>query len=166
MSLAVQTYFQRSVLDAKFLRDFINFTLTANLKSNSAPGKQPFPFIRLAFAGQQFIAGRREDACQLFLSDILFGQNDRFPPCMGRTNLFYPECPTYGIIHMAFAHTAPVSYTHLRCRYPHRQGQCSCRPHNNSTPGVSGWPPVSFAPMSCGKGNRPACVPAAASRCV
>ena len=50
-----------------------------------------------------------------------------------------------------------------RCRCPHRQGQCSCRPHSNSTPGVSGWPPVSFAPVSCGKGNRPACVPAAAS---
>ena len=29
--------------------------------------------------------------------------------------------------------------------------------------GVSGWPPVSSAPVSCGKGNRPACVPAAAS---
>ena len=50
-----------------------------------------------------------------------------------------------------------------RCRCPHHQGQCSCRPHSNSTPGVSGWPPVSFAPVSCGKGNRPACVPAAAS---
>ena len=25
------------------------------------------------------------------------------------------------------------------------------------------WPPVSSAPVSCGKGNRPACVPAAAS---
>ena len=50
-----------------------------------------------------------------------------------------------------------------RCRCPHRQGQCSCRPHSNSTPGVSGWPPVSSAPVSCGKGNRPACVPAAAS---
>ena len=34
---------------------------------------------------------------------------------------------------------------------------------SNSTPGVSGWPPVSSAPVSCGKGNRPACVPAAAS---
>ena len=45
-----------------------------------------------------------------------------------------------------------------RCRCPHRQGQCSCRPHSNSTPGVSGWPPVSSAPVSCGKGNRPACV--------
>ena len=50
-----------------------------------------------------------------------------------------------------------------RRRCPHRQGQCSCRPHSNSTPGVSGWPPVSSAPVSCGKGNRPACVPAAAS---
>ena len=39
---------------------------------------------------------------------------------------------------------APVSYTHL---------------------GVSGWPPVFSAPVSCGKGNRPACVPAAASLC-
>ena len=43
------------------------------------------------------------------------------------------------------------------------QGQCSCRPHSNSTPGVSGWPPVFSAPGSCGKGNAPACVPAAAS---
>ena len=50
-----------------------------------------------------------------------------------------------------------------RCRCPHHQGQCSCRPHNNSTPGVSGWPPVSSAPVSCGKENRPACVPVAAS---
>ena len=50
-----------------------------------------------------------------------------------------------------------------RCRCPHRQGQCSCRPHSNSTPGVSGWPPVSSAPVSCGKENRPACVPVAAS---
>ena len=49
-----------------------------------------------------------------------------------------------------------------RCRCPHRQGQCSCRPHSNCTPGVSGWPPVFSAPVSCGKGNRPACVPAAA----
>ena len=34
-----------------------------------------------------------------------------------------------------------------------------------STPGVSGWPPVFSAPVSCGKGNRPACIPAAASLC-
>ena len=50
-----------------------------------------------------------------------------------------------------------------RCRCPHHQGQCSCRPHGNNTPGVSGWPPVFSAPVSCGKGNRPACVPVAAS---
>src|SRR5699024_7770461 len=50
-----------------------------------------------------------------------------------------------------------------RCRCPHRQGQCSCHPHSNSTPGVSGWPPVFSAPVPCGKGNRPACVPATAS---
>ena len=50
-----------------------------------------------------------------------------------------------------------------RCRCPHRQERCSCRPHSSSTSGVSGWPPVSSAPVSCGKGNRPACVPAAAS---
>ena len=43
-----------------------------------------------------------------------------------------------------------------RCRCPHHQGQCSCRPHSNNTPGVSGWPPVLSAPVSCGKGNRPA----------
>ena len=50
-----------------------------------------------------------------------------------------------------------------RCGCPHRQGQCSCRPHSNSTPGVSGWPPASSVPVSYGKGNRPACVPAVAS---
>ena len=44
-----------------------------------------------------------------------------------------------------------------RCRCPHNQGQCSCRPHSNSTPGVSGWSPVSSVPVSCGKWNRPAC---------
>ena len=52
-----------------------------------------------------------------------------------------------------------------RCRCPHRQGQCSCRPHSNSTPGVAGWPPTSSAPVSCGKGNRPACAPRAAVAC-
>ena len=44
-----------------------------------------------------------------------------------------------------------------RCRCPHRQGQCSCRPHSNSTPGGSGRLPVSSVPVSCGKGNCPAC---------
>ena len=44
-----------------------------------------------------------------------------------------------------------------RCGCPHRQERCSCRPHSSSTSGVSGWPPVSSAPVSCGKGNRPAC---------
>ena len=48
-----------------------------------------------------------------------------------------------------------------RCR--HRPAQGSFRPRSCSTPGVSGWPPVSSAPVSCGKGNRPACVPAVAS---
>ena len=50
-----------------------------------------------------------------------------------------------------------------RRRCPHRQERCNCRPHNSSTSGVSGWPPVSSVPVSCGKGNRPACVPAVAS---
>ena len=49
-----------------------------------------------------------------------------------------------------------------RCGCPHRQERCSCRLHS-STSGVSGWPPVSSVPVSCGKGNRPACVPAVAS---
>ena len=44
-----------------------------------------------------------------------------------------------------------------RCRCPHRQGQCSCRPHSNSTPGVSGCLPVSSAPASYGRGSRPVC---------
>ena len=39
----------------------------------------------------------------------------------------------------------------------------SSRPHNSSTPGGSGRLPVSSVPVSCGKGNRPACVPAVAS---
>ena len=50
-----------------------------------------------------------------------------------------------------------------RCRCPHRQGAYSSRPHNSSTPGGSGRLPVSAALGSCGKGNRPACVPAVAS---
>ena len=44
-----------------------------------------------------------------------------------------------------------------RCRCPHRQERCSCRPHNYSTPGGSGRLPVSAALGSCGKGNRLAC---------
>ncbi len=36
-----------------------------------------------------------------------------------------------------------------RCRCPHRQGQCSCRPHSYSTPAVSGHWPVSSALVSC-----------------
>ena len=32
-----------------------------------------------------------------------------------------------------------------RRRCPHRQGQCSCRPHSNSTPGGSGLLPVCAA---------------------
>ena len=45
-----------------------------------------------------------------------------------------------------------------RCGCPHRQGAYSSRPHNSSTPGGSGCLPVSSVPVSCGKGNRPACV--------
>ena len=37
------------------------------------------------------------------------------------------------------------------------QGTYSSRPHNSSTPGGSGRLPVSSVPVSCGKGNRPAC---------
>ena len=44
-----------------------------------------------------------------------------------------------------------------RCGCPHRQGAYSSRPHNSSTPGGSGRLPVSSVPVSCGKGNCPAC---------
>ena len=44
-----------------------------------------------------------------------------------------------------------------RCRCPHRQGQCSCCPRSYSTPALSGHWPVSFALVSCGKRNCPAC---------
>ena len=44
-----------------------------------------------------------------------------------------------------------------RCECPHRQGAYSSRPHNSSTPGGSGRLPVSSVPVSCGKGNHPAC---------
>ena len=44
-----------------------------------------------------------------------------------------------------------------RCGHPHRQGAYSSRPHSSSTPGGSGRLPVSSVPVSCGKGNRPAC---------
>ena len=44
-----------------------------------------------------------------------------------------------------------------RCGCPHRQGAYSSRPHNSSTPGGSGRLPVSSVPVSCDKGNRPAC---------
>ena len=50
-----------------------------------------------------------------------------------------------------------------RCGYPHRQGAYSSRPHNYSTPGGSGRLPASSVPGSCGRGYRPACVPAVAS---
>ena len=50
-----------------------------------------------------------------------------------------------------------------RRRCPHRQGAYSSRPHSCSTPGGLRRLPVSSAPVSCGKGNRPACVPAVAS---
>ena len=46
-----------------------------------------------------------------------------------------------------------------RCR--HRPAQCSFHCHSYSTPGVSGCWPASSAPESCGRRNRPACVPAA-----
>ena len=49
-----------------------------------------------------------------------------------------------------------------RCRCPHRQGQCSCRPHSYSTPAVSGHWPVSSALVSCGRACRPACTLTAA----
>ena len=52
-----------------------------------------------------------------------------------------------------------------RCKRPHRQGQCSRCPHNNCTSSVSGCLPISAASASCGKGNRLACAPAAASLC-
>ena len=44
-----------------------------------------------------------------------------------------------------------------RCRCPHRQERCSCRPHSSSTPALSGHWPVSSVPGSCGRGYRPAC---------
>ena len=44
-----------------------------------------------------------------------------------------------------------------RCGCPHRQGAYSSRPHSCSTPGGSGRLPVSSVPVSCGKGNCPAC---------
>ena len=44
-----------------------------------------------------------------------------------------------------------------RRRCPHRPGAYSSRPHNSSTPGGSERLPVSSVPVSCGKGNRPAC---------
>ena len=44
-----------------------------------------------------------------------------------------------------------------RCGCPHRPGAYSSRPHNSSTPGGSERLPVSSVPVSCGKGNRPAC---------
>ena len=44
-----------------------------------------------------------------------------------------------------------------RCGCPHRQGAYSSRPHSCSTPGGSGRLPVSSVPVSCGKGDRPAC---------
>lgn len=50
-----------------------------------------------------------------------------------------------------------------RCRYPHRQGQCGCRFHNNSILGISDWSPVLSASGSCSKENHPACIPVAAS---
>ena len=45
----------------------------------------------------------------------------------------------------------------FRCGCPHHQGAYSSHPHNSSTPGRSGRLPVSSVPVSCGKGNRPAC---------
>ena len=51
-----------------------------------------------------------------------------------------------------------------RCGCPHCQGAYSSRPHNSSTPGGSGRLPVSSVPVSCGKGNRPACALAGGSR--
>ena len=44
-----------------------------------------------------------------------------------------------------------------RCGCLHRQGAYSSRPHSCSTPGGLRRLPVSSVPVSCGKGNRPAC---------
>ena len=44
-----------------------------------------------------------------------------------------------------------------RRRCPQRQGEYSSRPHSCSTPGGLRRLPVSSVPVSCGKGNRPAC---------
>ena len=44
-----------------------------------------------------------------------------------------------------------------RCGCPHRQGAYSSRPHSCSTSGGLRRLPVSSVPVSCGKGNRPAC---------
>ena len=51
-----------------------------------------------------------------------------------------------------------------RCRCPHRQGQCSRRPHSYSTPAVSRRWPVSFVLVSCGRVCRPAYALTAAGR--
>ena len=53
-----------------------------------------------------------------------------------------------------------------RCRCPHRQGQCSCRPHSYSTPAVLRRWPVSVVLALCGRACRPACAPTAASVCM
>ena len=49
---------------------------------------------------------------------------------------------------------------------PHRQGQCSCRPHSYSTPAVLRRWPVSVVLALCGRACRPACAPTAASVCM
>lgn len=69
--------------------------------------------------------------------------------------------------------TSGITYSRRRkkwsggkCGCPHRQGRYSPHPHSCSTPGVSGCLPVSFAPVSCGRGSRPACAPRAAIACI
>ena len=82
----------------------------------------------------------------------------------------YPEKSPLPAFRLAARPTSGTTYSRPRkkpsadrCRCPHRQGTYSSRPHNSSTPGGSGRLPVSAALGSCGKGNRPACVPAVAS---
>ena len=49
---------------------------------------------------------------------------------------------------------------------PRRQERYSPRPHSCSTPSGLGCLPVSSAPVSCGRGNRPACAPRTAIACI
>ena len=109
-------------------------------------------------------------SCQLFYTTPIWGRTRRRRP--HSVSSPYPGKSPLPAFRPAARPTSGTTYSRPRkkssagrCRCPHRQGQCSCRPHSNSTPGVSGRLPVSAAPGSCGKGNRPACIPAAASLC-